>query len=171
MSNRWGIATEMVTLSFASMKTVRRCGSHDSAFDTEHFRYRRQRVIDNKEHNNMTLESKNLDAPDETRTFGHGSMGVVNVAGATIGRAVFNPGWKWSNDVKPIAGTDSCQAAHTGYVVSGRMRIVMDDGSASEVGPGDAVVISPGHDAWIVGDEPCVMLDWSGSANYAKPGG
>ena len=68
----------------------------------------------------MTLEAKNLDTPDETRKFEHGAMHVVNVAGATIGRAVYKPGWKWSNDVKPIAGTDSCQAGHTGYVISGR---------------------------------------------------
>ena len=119
----------------------------------------------------MTLETKNLDMPDEKRSFDHGDISVVTIAGATVGRAVFNPGWKWSNDVKPIAGTESCQAPHTGYVVSGRMHIVMDDGTEGEAGPGDAVVISPGHDAWIVGDEPCVMLDWSGSANYAKPAG
>ena len=119
----------------------------------------------------MTLETKNLDTPDEKRSFEHGYINVVNVAGTTVGRAVLNPGWKWSNDVKPIAGTESCQAAHTGYVVSGRMHVVMDDGTEGEAGPGDAVVISPGHDAWIVGDEPCVMLDWSGSANYAKPAG
>lgn len=117
----------------------------------------------------MTLESKNLDTPDEKRDFEHGAMSIVNVAGAIVGRAVFNPGWKWSNDVKPIAGTDSCEAAHTGYVISGRMHIRMDDGTEREVGPGEAIVISAGHDAWIVGDEPCVMLDWSGSANYAKP--
>ena len=119
----------------------------------------------------MTLETKNLDTPDDKRSFEHGYINVVNVVGTTVGRAVFNPGWKWSNDVKPIAGTESCQAAHTGYVVSGRMHVVMDDGTEGEAGPGDAVVISPGHDAWIVGDEPCVMLDWSGSANYAKPAG
>jgi hypothetical protein len=119
----------------------------------------------------MTLESKNLDSPDETRSFDNGGISVVNIAGATIGRAEFKPGWKWSNDVKPIAGTETCQAAHTGYVISGRMHVVMDDGTETEVGPGDAVVISPGHDAWIVGDEACVMLDWSGSANYAKPAG
>lgn len=105
----------------------------------------------------MTLETKNLE------------INVVNIGGVTVGRAVFNPDWKWSNDVKPIAGTDSCQAPHTGYVISGRMHVVMDDGTESDAGPGDAIAISPGHDAWIVGDEPCVMLDWSGSANYAKP--
>ena len=119
----------------------------------------------------MTLENQNLDTPHETRTFEHGSISVVTLAGATLGRATFQPGWKWSNDVKPVVGTDSCQTPHTGYVISGRMHIVMDDGAEAEVGPGDAVVISPGHDAWIVGDEPCIMLDWSGAANYAKQAG
>jgi hypothetical protein len=119
----------------------------------------------------MTLETKNLDTPDEKRSFEHGDMQVVNIAGATIGRAVFNPGWKWSNDVKPLAGTDSCEAPHTGYVISGRLHVRMDNGIEREAGPGDAFVISPGHDAWVVGDEPCVLLDWSGSANYAKPAG
>jgi len=119
----------------------------------------------------MTLEAKNLDSPDEKRTFEHGGISIVNIGGAVIGRAVFEPGWKWSNDVKPIAGTDSCQAPHTGYIVSGRMHVKMDDGAEVEAGPGDAFVISPGHDAWIVGDEPCVALDWSGAANYAKPAG
>jgi Cupin domain len=117
----------------------------------------------------MTLEAKNLDSPDETRSFENGELRIVNIAGAIVGRAVFKPGWKWSNDVKPIAGTDSCQAAHTGYIISGRMHVVMDDGREADAGPGDAFVIAPGHDAWIVGDEPCVALDWSGAANYAKP--
>ena len=117
----------------------------------------------------MTLEAKSLDTPDEKRSFEHGDMHVVTVAGATIGRAVFNPGWKWSHDVKPIAGTESCEAPHTGYVISGHLHVKMDDGTEAEAGPGDAFVISPGHDAWVVGDEPCTMLDWSGSANYAKP--
>lgn len=117
----------------------------------------------------MTIEAKSLDAPEETRSFTNGRMDLVNLAGVTVGRAQFEPGWRWSKDVKPIAGTDSCQAAHTGYVLAGRMHVVMDDGTEAEAGPGDAVVISPGHDAWIVGDEPCVMLDWSGSADYARP--
>jgi hypothetical protein len=123
-----------------------------------------------KEQTIMTLQAKSLDTPDEKRSFEHGDIQLVNISGATVGRATFQPGWRWSNDVKPIAGTDSCQAAHTGYVISGRMHIVMDDGSEADAGPGDAVVISAGHDAWILGDEPCVMLDWSGSADYAKPG-
>lgn len=114
------------------------------------------------------LQGKNLGTPDETREFDKGKMDVVNLGEATVGRAVFEPGWKWSECVKPIAGTDSCQVSHLGYVVSGRMHVRMDDGSEIELGPGDAVVISAGHDAWILGDEPCVMLDFAGAGHYAK---
>lgn len=108
----------------------------------------------------MTLEAKNLDTPDQKRSFEHGTMTMVGVAGATIVRAVFNPGWRWSTDVKPAAGTGSCQVAHISYVSSGRFGIRMDDGAEGEFGPGDAVVASPGHDAWVVGDEPCVLIDF-----------
>ena len=86
-------------------------------------------------------------------------MAVITLGTATVGRATFQPGWKWSECVKPIAGTDSCEAAHLGYVVSGQMHVVMDDGTTADVRPGDLVNIAPGHDAWIVGDEPCVMID------------
>jgi hypothetical protein len=95
--------------------------------------------------------------------------GTLIFAPHTVGRGVFEPGWRWSQHVKPIAGTDSCQTAHLGYVVSGRMHIVMDDGGESECGPGDAVHIAPGHDAWIVGDEACVFIDFGQIQNYAKP--
>ena len=78
------------------------------------------------------------------------------------------PGWRWSEHVQPIARTDSCQAAHTGYFVSGRMKVVMDDGEEMEYGPGDYAVMAPGHDAWIVGDEPCIVINWQGYADYAK---
>ncbi len=114
------------------------------------------------------MENKDLNAPDETRLFPKGKIEVVNLGGVTVGRGTFEPGWKWSECVKPIAGTASCQAAHTGYVVSGRMKVVMDDGIEAEVGPGSAAVIPPGHDAWIVGDEPCVFIDFTGAAQYAK---
>ena len=116
----------------------------------------------------MTLVAKNLDTPDEKRSFEHGDINLVTIEGATIGRAVFRPGWKWSNDVKPIAGTDSCRVAHLGYVVSGRMHVVMDDGTEGQAAAGDLFDIAPGHDAWIVGDEPCVVLDFQGASNYAK---
>lgn len=116
------------------------------------------------------LIRKSLDSPEETRLFqgGTGQLEVVNAEGGAVGRATFMPGWKWSEHVKPIAKTDSCQAAHTGYFISGRMKVVMDDGEEMEFGPGDFHVIPPGHDAWIVGDEPCVIIDWYGFANYAK---
>jgi quercetin dioxygenase-like cupin family protein len=119
----------------------------------------------------MTLEVKSLNSPDESRPFvDKGKADIVKVGDATVGRTVFEPGWRWSEHIKPIAGTDSCQSNHTGYCISGRMKVVMDDGEEAEIGPGDAFVISPGHDAWIVGDEPCVALDFSGMAEYAKAG-
>ena len=90
------------------------------------------------------LQGKNLDSPDETRSFDKGRMDVVGLGGGvTVGRAVFEPGWKWSEAVKPIAQTDSCLVPHVGYVVSGRMKVVMDDGTEGEFGPNDAVVIPP----------------------------
>jgi hypothetical protein len=91
------------------------------------------------------------------------------VAGKVVGRARFEPGWKWSENIKPIAGTDSCQSYHLGYCLEGRMKVVMDDGTEQEIGPGEAFVIEPGHDAEIVGDEECVMLDFGGFDNHAKP--
>jgi quercetin dioxygenase-like cupin family protein len=113
---------------------------------------------------------KSLDAPEETRPFeeGMGKVELVNTEAGPVGRATFQPGWRWSEHVKPIAQTGSCQAAHMGYFVSGRMKVVMDDGQEAEFGPGDFSVIPPGHDAWIVGDEPCVVIDWQGFADYAK---
>jgi quercetin dioxygenase-like cupin family protein len=116
------------------------------------------------------LDRRNLDAPDETRAFeaGSGQLQLVATAKGPVGRATFQPGWRWSQHVKPIAGTASCQAGHAGYVISGRMRIVMDDGSEDEFGPGDVMICPPGHDAWIVGDDPCVIVDWAGFGDYAR---
>lgn len=113
---------------------------------------------------------KSLDTPDETRPFEEGTGQVELVATDTgpVGRATFQPGWRWSEHVKPIAQTDSCQAPHLGYFVQGRMDVVMDDGQEIEFQPGDFAVIPPGHDAWVVGDEPCVIVDWQGFADYAK---
>jgi quercetin dioxygenase-like cupin family protein len=116
------------------------------------------------------LESKRFESPDETRPFvDKGYVQVVKVGEATVLRGVFEPGWRWSTHVKPLAKTDSCQAMHAGHVISGRMQVVMDDGTATELGPGDVVSIAPGHDAWTVGDEPCVMLDFGPSVGqYAR---
>jgi len=115
------------------------------------------------------MESRTFDKPDETRMFeanGHAEM--ITIAGRPVGRGTFEPGWRWSNDVKPIAGTDSCQVSHLGYVQSGRMRITMDDGSTLEIGPGDLFAVEPGHDAEVMGDEACVSLDFGEIRDYAK---
>ena len=116
------------------------------------------------------LVRKSLDKPEEVRPFneGSGQLELVNLAEGPVGRATFEPGWQWSKHVKPIAGTDSCQASHMGYVISGRMKVVMDDGQEDEFGPSDFMICPPGHDAWIVGDEACVIIDWQGVADYAK---
>lgn len=114
------------------------------------------------------LAARSFSAADDVRTFDKGRMEVVSLGGTTVGRATFEPGWRWSECVKPVAGTDSCQVAHLGYVVSGRMRVVMDDGTEGDAGPGDVFQIAPGHDAWILGDEACVIVDFQGAANYAK---
>ena len=115
------------------------------------------------------LSKKNFGSPDETRPFqAKGSMRVVALGDATIGHGTFEPGWKWSEHVRPMAGTDSCQANHTGYVVSGRMIIRGTDGNQIEIGPGDAFAAGPGHDAWVVGNEPCVLVDWTGVSKYAR---
>lgn len=114
-------------------------------------------------------QAKNHSTPDETRNFvDKGRVQIVKLASGTVGLGTFEPGWRWSEHVKPIAKTDSCQSLHIGYVVSGRMHTVMDDGSAFEMGSGDSVYIPPGHDAWVLGDENCVLYDFSGMENYAK---
>jgi quercetin dioxygenase-like cupin family protein len=116
------------------------------------------------------LEVKNCGSPDETRQLADkGKVELVHLGGVTVGRITLRPGWRWSQHVKPMVKTESCQAAHTGYVISGRMHIRMDDGTEHEVGPGDAYVFPPGHDAWVVGDEPHVNIDFTGMADYAKP--
>lgn len=109
----------------------------------------------------MTCIAKNLTHPDELRSFTHGEIASVSLPGVTVGRAVFEPGWRWSVDVAPTAGTSTCQGHHLAYVQSGRLHVRMDDGTELDLGPGDAHVVSPGHDAWVVGDEPCVTIDFT----------
>jgi hypothetical protein len=112
---------------------------------------------------------KSFDSPDETRPFeGKGELRVVKVGDETVGRGTFEPGWRWSENVKPIAGTDSCQTYHLGYVLSGRMKVFMEGGGESEVGPGSVFVIPPGHDAEVVGDEACETLEFGQASQYAK---
>jgi hypothetical protein len=113
-------------------------------------------------------EHRAFDTPDEVRNFPNGHAEILNVGDAEIGRFVFEPGWRWSNDVKPIAGTESCEAPHFQYHVAGRLGIRMDDGTELEAGPGDVTSLPSGHDAWVIGDEPVVVVDWYGASNYAK---
>jgi hypothetical protein len=118
-----------------------------------------------------SVEVKSFDKPDETRMFeGKGMADVVMVAGRPVARGTFEPGWRWSTNVKPIAGTDSCEVSHLGYCLQGRMRVHMSDGSEQEIAPGEVVAIPPGHDAEVVGDEDCVFLDFGEIAAYAKRG-
>jgi hypothetical protein len=114
------------------------------------------------------IESKSLDAPDEVRTPEKTKIDVVRVGGGEVGRFTFQPGWKWSECIKPVVGTDSCQAEHLGYAVSGRLHTTHEDGTAVDIGPGDAYHIAPGHDAWVVGDEPFVGVEFKSAAEYAK---
>jgi mannose-6-phosphate isomerase-like protein (cupin superfamily) len=107
------------------------------------------------------VQKKSLDTPDETRDFQQGEMQTATIKDFKVARLLLQPGWKWSEHVKPLAQTDSCQVRHTGYVISGQMRVVMDDRTETELGPGDAYVIEPGHDAWVVGNEPFLGVDVS----------
>lgn len=113
-------------------------------------------------------EHRSFGSPDETRTFPNGKAEIMKIGGSEIGRLVLQPGWRWSNDVKPIAGTTSCEAPHFQYHVTGRLAIRMDDGTEIEAGPGDVTSLPQGHDAWVVGDEPVVVVDWFGASNYAR---
>ncbi len=113
-------------------------------------------------------EHRSFEQPDETRAFPNGRAEIVKIGGAEVGRLVFEPGWRWSSDVKPIAQTASCEAPHFQYHVSGRLAIQMDDGTELIAGPGDITSLPSGHDAWVVGDEAVVTVDWFGASSYAK---
>jgi hypothetical protein len=117
--------------------------------------------------------SRDFDSPDETRTPDKTRVDVVRLAGgATAARMTFEPGWKWSECVKPVAGTESCQARHVGVVQSGKLHVEHEDGVTMDIAPGDAYVIEPGHDAWVVGDETFVGYEFESTAaeEYAKGG-
>jgi quercetin dioxygenase-like cupin family protein len=115
------------------------------------------------------LEAKSHDAPDETRTPPKTRVEVVRLEGFTIGRFTFEPGWRWSECIKPVAGTDSCQVSHVGYAVSGRATIRLADGTEQTIGPGQSYTIPPGHDAWVEGGEPFVAIEVMSAEQFAKP--
>lgn len=119
----------------------------------------------------MAVIAKSFDSPDETRTPDKTKVEVVDLAGVKAARITFQPGWKWSECIKPVAGGDSCQAHHVGVITSGAMHVVHNDGSEADITPGMAYVIEPGHDAWVVGDEPATAFEFDSSAaqTFGKP--
>jgi mannose-6-phosphate isomerase-like protein (cupin superfamily) len=114
------------------------------------------------------MEAKSMNRPDEVRSFDKGKVELVKIGGATVGRGIFQPGWKWSESVKPLAKTKSCEAPHFQYHVSGTLRVKMDDGTEVDLKAGDVSLLPNGHDAWVVGNEPAVVVDFQGMIDYAK---
>jgi len=114
------------------------------------------------------IETRSFDEPDETRTPEKTTVELVGLAGGQIGRYTFQPGWRWSECIKPVVQTDRCQVEHVGYVVSGRFHVEHDDGTSGEVGAGEVYRIAPGHDGWVLGDEPAVFIEFQGAAHYAE---
>lgn len=115
-----------------------------------------------------SIEVKNFDVPDETRTFDKGKVELININGRIVGRATLEPGWRWSESVKAIVKTDSCQAPHFQYHLSGVLHVKTDDGVEKDVRPGEVSMLGAGHDAWVVGNQPVVLIDFQGMVDYAK---
>jgi len=114
------------------------------------------------------LEYKNFKRPDEVREFPKGRLELLNIGGRTVGRITLQPGWRWSESVQPIVNTKSCEAPHFQYQVAGVLKVRTDEGAEFELLPGDLVNLPPGHDAWVVGNEPVVAVDFQGMLDYAK---
>jgi len=115
------------------------------------------------------LESKSHDAPDEVRSPKNARIDIVRLDGFTIGRFTFQPGWRWSESIKPVVGTDSCQNSHVGYAISGTLTIQLTDGTELTIRPGESYTIPPGPDAWVVGNEPVVVIEVMSAEQFAKP--
>ncbi len=113
-------------------------------------------------------EQQDFAEPAETREFPNGQLDLVRIGGAEIGRLTLRPGWRWSVDVKPVAGTELCEAPHFQYHVSGTLRVRTSGGEEFDAGPGQVTALPSGHDAWVVGDEPVVVVDWWGASDYAR---
>ena len=114
------------------------------------------------------VEARDFSSPDETRTPDKTEVALVNLGGGQIGRYTFQPGWRWSECIKPVVNTDSCQVEHVGHVISGALHVKHDDGTERDVVAGEVYRIAPGHDAWNTGSEPMVAVEFQGAANYAK---
>lgn len=109
----------------------------------------------------MGVTHRDLDRPTETMTFEHGQVQIVRIGGSVIRRNLFEPGWRWSEHMKPMVKTDSCQVHHVGYILSGRLHVEAEDGAEEEIGPGEVYEIQPGHDGWVVGDEAVIAIEFS----------
>lgn len=116
----------------------------------------------------VTAEQKTLASADEVRSFPKGALELVNIGGGVVGRLTLEPGWRWSEHVKPAAGTEWCEAPHFQYHLSGVLHVKQHDGVEFDAHPGDVTALPAGHDAWVVGNEPVVVIDWSGASNYAS---
>jgi hypothetical protein len=114
------------------------------------------------------VEKKSFGKPDEIREFPKGRIELVTIGGMAVGRAVLEPGWRWSTSVKPLVKTESCEAQHFQYHIAGVLRVRMNDGTEVDCGPGDVSLLPPGHDAWVIGDQAVVVVDFQGMAEYAK---
>ncbi|HEY0755983.1 MAG TPA: cupin domain-containing protein [Ktedonobacteraceae bacterium] len=115
-----------------------------------------------------TMQTKSLNAPDEVNTLTRATIEIITFGELALMKLTLQPGWKWSEHMKSTAGTQSCEVPHFNYGISGRLHVRMDDGTESEIGPGDAQLLPAGHDAWVVGDEPYVGLDFQGGHLYGK---
>ena len=114
------------------------------------------------------MQRKSLSMPDEERSIPNGGVQIWEIGDFVVGKVTFNPGWRWSKDVKPIANTEWCEAPHFQYHLSGTLHVKMADGTEFDAGPGEVTALPSGHDAWVVGEEPVVVIDWCGASNYAK---
>jgi len=114
-----------------------------------------------------SLQKRSFNTPDETRTPPKVRMEIVTFDGLSVVRARYEPGWRWTEHIKPVVGTTSCQVPHLAYVISGQLEVVADDGERAVFGEGDLALLAPGHDAWVIGDDPCVVLDFHGASRLS----
>ncbi len=114
------------------------------------------------------LETRQMETPDELRELPKTRIEIVELLGRKLMRVTFEPGWKWSECIRPTVATSSCQAAHLNYVISGTMHVVLDTGESFDMSAGSSAAIPPGHNAWVVGDAPCIMLDFEAGDRYGK---
>lgn len=148
------------------MKTTAKSSPKDSNVIRE--KILNEKKFDKSKVTNEKSEIKSFERADEIRNFPSGKLELVHVGGREIGRAVLQPGWKWSTSIKPIAQTESCEAPHFQYHVSGVLKVKMDSGEEYELRAGDISMLKPGHDAWVVGSEPVVLVDFQGMTDFAK---